>query len=316
MTKAADLDVSVMAITDHNSVSGVPVFRQFAERSGITIFPGFELTSSKGIHVLCIYPPDTGQEQLGRYLGEFGIRGTEPSADPSNRSLEDILEIVQTQRGITIAAHATTKGGLLKVLSGQARINAWRDPNLLAIQIPGAIEDLPQDLRAIVENKNREYRRAHPADERQALAVVNAKDVTAPKDLDDRAATCWIKMSDVSIEGPAAGVSGSEVTHRSQFPSQRSGVGRASRVGQSRMGRRVPRWCGNVPESQPQRVDRRSRRREIHGHRESALRAGTRPDRRRCGQGASGYRAPRVARRDEGLAPGAPPSSGTARVRD
>ena len=58
--KAAELDVSVMAITDHNSVSGVPVFRQFAEWFGITIFPGFELASSEGIHVLCIYPPDTG----------------------------------------------------------------------------------------------------------------------------------------------------------------------------------------------------------------------------------------------------------------
>ena len=88
--RAAELDVSVMAITDHNSVSGVPVFRQFANWYGITIFPGFELASSEGIHVLCIYPPDTGQEQLGRFLGEFGIRGTEPSADTSSRSLEDI----------------------------------------------------------------------------------------------------------------------------------------------------------------------------------------------------------------------------------
>ena len=31
--------------------------------------------------------------------------------------------------------------------------------------------------------------------------MVNAKDVTAPEDLDNRAATCSIKMSDVSIEG-------------------------------------------------------------------------------------------------------------------
>ena len=201
VTKAAELDVSVMAITDHNSVSGVPVYRQFADRSGITIFPGFELASSEGIHVLCVYPPDTAQEQLERFLGEFGIRGTEPSPDLSSQRFEDILESVRTQRGITIAAHATTKGGLLKVLSGQARINAWRNTEILAIQIPGSIEDLPQDLREIVTNKNQKYRRAHSADERQALAVVNAKDVTAPDDLDNRAATCWIKMSDVSIEG-------------------------------------------------------------------------------------------------------------------
>jgi len=133
--KAAELDVSVMAITDHNSVNGARVFRQFAERFGITILPGFELASSEGIHVLCIYPPDTGQEQLERFLGKFGILGTEPSPDLSSHRFEDILETVQAQQGIAIAAHATTQGGLLKFVPGQPRINAWRNPNLLAIQI-------------------------------------------------------------------------------------------------------------------------------------------------------------------------------------
>ena len=54
--KAAELDVSVLAITDHNDVSGVPAFRDAGRQRGIHIFPGFELTSSEGIHVLCIYP--------------------------------------------------------------------------------------------------------------------------------------------------------------------------------------------------------------------------------------------------------------------
>ena len=31
--------------------------------------------------------------------------------------------------------------------------------------------------------------------------MVNAKDIVKPEDLDDRSATCWIKMSEVSIEG-------------------------------------------------------------------------------------------------------------------
>ena len=37
--------------------------------------------------------------------------------------------------------------------------------------------------------------------EERAVAVVNAKDVAKPQDLDDPAATCWIKMSEISIEG-------------------------------------------------------------------------------------------------------------------
>ena len=90
---------------------------------------------------------------------------------------------------------------MLKVLSGQARVKAWRNPNLLAIQIPGTVKDLPQDVRAIVENKNPDYRRVHPADEKLAIAVLNARDVTTFEDLDHSSATCLIKMSEVSIEG-------------------------------------------------------------------------------------------------------------------
>ncbi|MGH7898230.1 MAG: TrlF family AAA-like ATPase, partial [Candidatus Binatia bacterium] len=80
-------------------------------------------------------------------------------------------------------------------------IQAWQGDDLLAIQIPGPVEDLPQDVREIVENRNADYRRAHAAEDRLAIAVVNAKDIVKPEDLDDRSATCSIKMSEVSIEG-------------------------------------------------------------------------------------------------------------------
>ena len=65
--KASDLGVSVLAITDHNHVGGVAAFRAAAEGRGIRIFPGFELSSSEGIHVLCIYAPDTADDLLARY---------------------------------------------------------------------------------------------------------------------------------------------------------------------------------------------------------------------------------------------------------
>ena len=65
--KAVEINVSVLAVTDHNDVSGVPAFQDAAKGYGIHVFPGFELSSSDGVHVLCIYPENTDSEQLGRF---------------------------------------------------------------------------------------------------------------------------------------------------------------------------------------------------------------------------------------------------------
>lgn len=198
---AARIGVSVLAVTDHNDVSGVPAFRSAAAGRGIHVFPGFELSSSEGVHVLCIYPPDTNGVRLGRFLGEFGIIDTLPSSELANAGFIDILRRVREQGGVTIAAHATGSGGLFEVLHGQARVKAWKDQDLRAIQIPGAVEDLPRDVRQIVENKNGDYRRANTAEGGPVIAVLNAKDIVKPEDIEDRSATCWIKMSEVSLEG-------------------------------------------------------------------------------------------------------------------
>ena len=201
VSKAVALGIEVLAITDHNSVSDVAAFRVAAENRPVQIFPGFELSSKEGVHVLCLYPPDTSDDQLSRYLGECGIRDIGPSSDPADKPFSEVLSAVVSQRGIAIAAHVTNAGGLFRVLSGKPRIRAWQDENLLAVQIPGSIKDLPPDVRPIVENRNPDYRRDHAPEGGLAIAVVNAKDVTKPEDLDDPSAACWIKMDEVSIDG-------------------------------------------------------------------------------------------------------------------
>ena len=201
IAKALEINVSVMAITNHNDAKAVKVFRDAAAGQDITIFPGFEISSSEGIHVLCIYPPETNEERIGRFLGELGIRETTASTVLANQPFGGVLAKVRQQGGIGIAAHAINHKGLFRVLSGQARIEAWRAEDLLAIQIPRSVSNLSPDILPIVKNTNRDYRRSHPAGEHLAVAVVNAKDVAAPEQLADPAATCWIKMSEVSVEG-------------------------------------------------------------------------------------------------------------------
>ena len=193
--KAYDAGVSVLAITDHNNVNGVSAFRAAALNCGITVFPGFELSSSEGVHVLCIYPPESREEQLGRHLGYFGIQGIEPSTELSSKNVVEIVEAVHNQGGIAVAAHATNNSGLLRKLGGKPRIRAWTDENLLAIQIPNSISSLDPADRKIVENKNPDYHRT------RMVAAINAKDITKCEDLDDPSSNCLIKMSEVTVEG-------------------------------------------------------------------------------------------------------------------
>ncbi len=195
-------DIKVLAITHHNNCDFVEVIRPLAQEADLVVFPGFELKSKDGIHLLCIYDPRTDHTRMQRYLGSFGIHGTESTGTACKEFFTDILRIVQDEQGgIVIAAHSTNQGGLFTVLTGETRINAWRDERLLAIQIPGAVDGLPQDIRPIVKNRNPDYRRDIARGADQALAVVNAKDVTKPEGLADKSAWAWIKMAEFSIEG-------------------------------------------------------------------------------------------------------------------
>ena len=199
--KARENGITVLAVTDHNHVGGVAPIRAAAVPQGIAVFPGFELSSQEGIHVLCVYPPETSDTSLSRYLGAFGVLNTEPSSDPCNKRFSDLLAEVRQQGGIAIAAHISEKNGLLRVLSGKPCVRAWRDENLLAVQIPRAVADLGQGDRKIVENKDPEYHRVHAPEKRLAVAVLNAKDVVKPDTLSDPAASCLLKMSEVTVEG-------------------------------------------------------------------------------------------------------------------
>lgn len=197
-----DLEIDVIAVTDHNSVAGITAFRRAASGTGLTVFPGFEVRSSEGIHVLCLYEVDTPQDKLERFLGALGIHDTQPTATLSSLGFSKVLEEVESQGGLVVAAHITQSGGLLTELKGEPRAQAWKDERLLAVQIPGPIDDLPIDLRRIVRDQDPAYRLTRPvAEGGLSRAVVNAADIAAPDDLAKPGAWCWIKMSRPSLEG-------------------------------------------------------------------------------------------------------------------
>lgn len=203
IARAQDLGVEILAITDHHSVADIEIFRDAAKDSGITIFPGFELTTSENVHLLCIFDPSREVGELNRVLGGLGV--LDPGADsrPTKLNCLGAMEAIHRQHGgLVIAAHAMNDNGLLRVLEGAACVDAWRSPYLDAIQVPAADSSgLEPKYRRILENRDPNYRRGAPRGTNLALARVLARDVAQPDHLAHASATCWIKMGSPTLEG-------------------------------------------------------------------------------------------------------------------
>lgn len=187
-------NIEAIAVTDHFRVSDSQGLVSAARAAGIFVFGGFEASSNDGIHFLCLYDPDK-DNSLERMIGELGVRNNNALSPNGNKNCLELMECVREQGGITVAAHVAADNGLLATLEGQPRMNAWKSPDLYACALPGPVDGAPQNVRAILENKDAAHRRERP------VAVINASDVNSPEALAEPRSSCFIKMSALSVEG-------------------------------------------------------------------------------------------------------------------
>ena len=185
--------IEVVGITDHYRVQSSRTLVHAARDAGLWAFAGFEAVAKDGVHFLCLFDPDK-DDALERIIGRCVIHDLDRPSPTGNLDSTELLNESKEWGAATIAAHVASKGGLLKTLQGQTRINVWTSPNLLACALPGPAEDAPERFRAILLNKDVEHKRT------RAVAIINASDVIDPADLTKPGASCFIKMSDVSVE--------------------------------------------------------------------------------------------------------------------
>ncbi len=195
LQKCHELGIEVIAVTDHYRVRTAEGLWSAAKAAGLHVFPGFEAVTKEGVHFLCLFDLDRDVEYLERILGACGIHEDRSGSPIGRYDVEEFLKEARGWGAVCVAAHVASEGGLLVTLKGQAAMNAWRSPHLLAGSLPGPVRDAPVNLRPILENKNADYRLERP------VAVINAQDVNGPDDLSKPGASCWIKMSEVSVEG-------------------------------------------------------------------------------------------------------------------
>lgn len=185
--------IEVIGVTDHYRVQDSKGLVQTARAAGLFAFSGFEAVTKDGVHLLCLFDPDK-DDALERFIGECGVHDTAAASPTGSLDSGELLASSKKWGAACIAAHVAADGGLLTKLSGQSRVNAWRSPDLLACALAGPVSDAPENIRPILENKDGEHKR------NRLVAVINASDVNGPEDLKKNSASCFIKMSDVSVE--------------------------------------------------------------------------------------------------------------------
>ena len=146
------------------------------------------------MHFLCLFNPSVDAGYIERVIGDCGIHnGAEPSPTGKYDAVE-FLEEAKRWDAACVAAHVCSGRGPLTVLSGQPRIKAWKSPHLLACSLPGPVKEAPQAQRRILENKDAHHRRERP------IAVLNVQDISDPTTTAQSGSSCWIKMSEPTIE--------------------------------------------------------------------------------------------------------------------
>ncbi|WP_349775266.1 TrlF family AAA-like ATPase [Curtobacterium sp. MCJR17_020] len=188
-----DAGIEAIGITDHWSVDTGADLRTEAEAAGLLVFPGFEATSSEGVHLLILFDPATTASAINRRLGECGIPDDCHESVPCKFSAVDLLERARQWSAVVIAPHVTTGGGLLLKLTGQSAVTAWTNDLLHAVAPGGAKPS--QGQAAILANKDAGYKRQN------RLAVLSAADISSPSDVAKPGSSSWVKLSSRTAGG-------------------------------------------------------------------------------------------------------------------
>ncbi|MEL7372207.1 MAG: hypothetical protein AAFN74_24995, partial [Myxococcota bacterium] len=189
--KAAGIEV--LGIADHHNPDCTQLFTERAPPH-IAVFPGFEATSSEGVHVLCLFEPGTPPGRLHQVLGQMRPSGADA---PCQETFTAILRIVRERHGVAIAAHVHDDSGVLTKLDGQSRIDAWCAPDLIAAAVTKPVDDIEDRCsRDILKNRDHFHQRE------RMPALLFANDVKDPSDLlRNQRTQSLLKMSAPTIAG-------------------------------------------------------------------------------------------------------------------
>ena len=165
--------IKVVGLANHGDVQNSERLRNYLQEKGIIVFPGFEISTSERVHIVCLFDENTSQNQLERYLGSLELTDPTDGISPSKLSFIQIAKKIEEIGGFWYAAHVTQDNGVLKL----QQYPIWQSSLLKAAQIPAKRNEVESNYINILKNKEPHYKKDTP------FALINAKDVSKPEDI-------------------------------------------------------------------------------------------------------------------------------------
>ncbi|WP_017725842.1 TrlF family AAA-like ATPase [Halalkalibacterium ligniniphilum] len=182
--------IKVVGLANHGDVQNSESLREYLQEKGIVVFPGFEISTTERVHIVCLFNENTSQNQLERYLGALELTNTNDGISPSKLSFSQIAHKIKELGGFWYAAHVTQDNGVLKL----QQYPIWQSSLLIAAQIPAKRNEVENNYINIIKNKEPNYKKNTP------FALINAKDISKPEDLLLETASCLVKMSEPNFD--------------------------------------------------------------------------------------------------------------------
>lgn len=177
-------NIKVIGLADHATISQQAKLKSLLEKNDIIVFNGFEVASSEKIHIVCLFPENSKEEEIIKCMGAMEIK---EKSSVSSKTLLEIINIVEDKfGGICYLAHITDENGILD--KGQMN-HIWKDEKVKICQINSTIDQIDSRYKNIINNTEPQYKRE------KEMAFINAKDICRPEDLKIKESCCYIKMS-------------------------------------------------------------------------------------------------------------------------
>ena len=141
-----------IAITDHNTADWVDDVKTAALDTGLTVFPGVEITVQPGVHVLAIFPEACGGAHITDLLANLGL-GVDDRDNPETLvtrfGVQEVVSIIRDKySALPVLAHIDAPKGAWQELRdrGQTLIKLWAAAEFAAVEIVGT--NLPDEVGA------------------------------------------------------------------------------------------------------------------------------------------------------------------------